>query len=121
SLDCVINREPSQTKRWPCEPSPTRARLEMGSDKAENSRDPITVTIREACKITGLGPTTLWKLRKAGRLKTAPVPGLDRTLILYSSLQELLNPSASTLQPKRGRGRPRKVAAQPEATPGAAQ
>jgi hypothetical protein len=95
--------------------------LQMPSDRSSESRDPITVTTKEACRISGLGPTTLWKLRKAGRLKTAPVPGLDRTLILYSSLQELLKPSASTLQPKRGRGRPRKVTAQPEATPGAAQ
>jgi len=47
----------------------------MHSDKAD--LDPITVTIREACKISGLGPTTLWKLRKAGRLKTAQIPGVD--------------------------------------------
>jgi hypothetical protein len=80
----------------------------MRSDKAENNRDPITVTIREACKISGLGPTTLWKLRKAGRLKTAQIPGVDRALILYSSLQELLNPGAQTQPVKRGRGRPRK-------------
>jgi hypothetical protein len=88
------------------------------TDKSQ-SRDPITVTVREACKLTGLGPTTLWKLRKAGRLKTAQIPGVDRALILYDSLQELLNPSAQTLPPRRGRGRPRKfpAATQPEAAP----
>jgi hypothetical protein len=85
----------------------------MRSDKAENSRDPITVTIREACKISGLGPTTLWKLRKAGRLKTAQIPGVDRALILYSSLQELLSPNGQTQPPKRGR--PPKTAAQSQA------
>ena len=91
----------------------------MRSDKAENSRDPITVTIRQACKLTGLGPTTLWNLRKAGRLKTAQIPGVDRALILYDSLHELVNPSAQTLPPRRGRGRPRKFPAvtQPEAAP----
>ena len=83
----------------------------MPPDKTE-SRDPITVTIREACKITGLGPTTLWKLRKAGRLKTAQIPGIDRALILYSSLQELLSPNGQTQPPKRGRGRLPKTAAQ---------
>jgi hypothetical protein len=90
----------------------------MRSDKSENSRDPITVTIREACKISGLGPTTLWKLRKAGRLKTAQIQGIDRALILYSSLQELLTPDPSentkTPPPRRGRGRPRKVPLQPQ-------
>jgi len=88
----------------------------MNPDKVEG-RDPITVSVREACRLTGLGPTTLWKLRKAGRLQTVTVPGLDRTLILYSSMQELLSPSA---QPpvKRGPGRPRKY---PLPTPAAAQ
>jgi len=94
----------------------------MHSDKAD--LDPITVTIREACKISGLGPTTLWKLRKAGRLKTAQIPGVDRALILYSSLRELLNPDAQTQPVKRGRGRPRRIIPaqpqQPEATPEAA-
>jgi hypothetical protein len=78
----------------------------MRFDETKTSRDPITVTIREACRITGLGPTTLWKLRKAGRLKEAKIAGLDRTLILFSSLQELLSPDAQ-VPLKRGPGRPR--------------
>jgi hypothetical protein len=90
----------------------------MRSDKAENSRDPITVTIREACKISGLGPTTLWKLRKAGRLKAAQIPGIDRTLISYDSLRQLLEGASTQPQAKPRRGRPPK--AQPGAQPEAA-
>jgi hypothetical protein len=67
----------------------------MHSDKIGNSRDPITVTANEACKLSGFGPTTIWKFIKDGRLKVRRVPGVDRTLILYSSLRELLTPDAS--------------------------
>ena len=80
----------------------------QSDDTNKTGHDPITVTIREACRITGLGPTTLWKLRKAGRLKEAKVAGLDRTLILFSSLRELLSPDAQ-VPLKRGPGRPRKT------------
>ncbi len=91
----------------------------MHSDDEAKNRNPITVTVNEACKLSGFGPTTIWKFLKDGRLKVRRVPGIDRTLILYSSLQELLNPSAQTLPPRRGRGRPRKfpAATQPEAAP----
>lgn len=82
--------------------------------EAKIGRDPITVTIREACKLTGLGPTTLWKLRKAGRLKEARIDGVDKALILFSSLQELLSPSTQGPPAKRGRGRPRKSPVQPQ-------
>jgi hypothetical protein len=83
----------------------------MHSDKARNSRDPITVTANEACELSGFGPTTIWKFIKTGRLKVRRVPGVDRTLILYSSLQALLTPDPSenttVPPPRRSRGRPR--------------
>jgi hypothetical protein len=75
-------------------------------------RDPITVTVKRACELSGLGLTTLWSLIKSGRLKTRRVEGIDRTLVTYSSLKELLTPSATenvALPPaRRARGRPRK-------------
>jgi hypothetical protein len=88
----------------------------MHSDAAGNSRDPITVTVNEACELSGFGPTTIWKFIKDGRLKVRRIPGVDRTLILYSSLQELLTPDPSenmqVLPSRRPRGRPRKQAEQ---------
>ena len=92
----------------------------MHSDKAGNSRDPITVTANEACKLSGFGPTTIWKFIKDGRLKVRRIPGIDRTLVVYSSLRELLTPdlSENTTAPpsRRPRGRPRKNALQPGAS-----
>jgi hypothetical protein len=70
----------------------------------ENERDPLTVTIRRAHELSGYGFTTLWKLVKTGRLKTVRVAGVDRTLITFASLKELLTPSASesaTVPPPR--------------------
>jgi hypothetical protein len=64
----------------------------MHSEKAGNSRDPITVTVKEACELSGFGPTSIWKFIKDGRLKARRVPGVDRTLVVYSSLRELLTP-----------------------------
>jgi hypothetical protein len=70
---------------------------------------PLAVTLREARRISGLGYTTLWKLRKAGRLRSIKVPGVDRTLIDFRSLQELLGQSAAVAPPARRPGRPRKI------------
>jgi hypothetical protein len=82
--------------------------------ETENERDPITVTVPRACELSGFGLTTIWRLVKEGRLRTRRVPGIDRTLILYSSLQALLTPDPSentTIPPpRRPRGRPRKSA-----------
>jgi len=92
----------------------------MHSDKTENGRDPIAVTIREARRLSGLGETTLWKLRKVGRLKEARIDGVDKALILFSSLQELLSPSIQGPPAKRGRGRPRKHPLPPQPAEAAA-
>jgi hypothetical protein len=77
----------------------------------ESSRDPITVTVPRACELSGFGLTTIWKFIKDGRLKVRRVPGVDRTLIVYSSLQALLTPDPSenttVPAPRRPRGRPR--------------
>ena len=89
----------------------------MRSDKAENSRDPITVTVNEACALSGFGPTSIWKFLKDGRLTKVRLPGVDRTLVLYESLRQLLEGAGTQPKAKRRRGRPRKgqPGAQPEA------
>ena len=48
---------------------------------------PISVTVQEASKLSGLGITTLYALMKEGRLKTKLVR--RRRLIDYKSLREV--------------------------------
>jgi excisionase family DNA binding protein len=50
--------------------------------------DPLTVSIHDACEITGLSRTTLWRRIKANSLKAKRVDG--RTLINYASLKALV-------------------------------
>jgi hypothetical protein len=86
--------------------------------KRETTRDdkaPLAVTVPRASELTGLGVTTLWVKIKQGELVAVRPPGIRRTLVSYESLRRFLD-DASTPPPKRGRGRPRKTAAQPEAT-----
>jgi hypothetical protein len=87
---------------------------DMHPDEAE--RDPITVTVPRACELSGFGLTTIWKFIKEGRLKTRRVPNIDRTLVIYSSLRELLTPSenenTTVPPPRRSRGGPRNSARQ---------
>lgn len=53
--------------------------------------DPLTVTIREAKRLTGLSHVTLYKLMKEGRLTHTKVG--RRTLVGYASLRDLTIPS----------------------------
>lgn len=93
--------------------------------EVENERDPITVTVPRACELSGFGLTTIWKFIKEGRLRVRRVPGVDRTLIVYSSLQALLTPDPSenttVPAPRRPRGRPRGPARQAGASRRSAQ
>jgi hypothetical protein len=79
----------------------------MHPDKAE----PITVTVSEARRLTGLGNTTLYKLIGQGHLIVRRAPNVDRTLIDYRSLKRLLatDPSntAKMPPPRQPRGRRR--------------
>jgi hypothetical protein len=90
----------------------------MQPDEPEYSRDPITVTVTEACALSGFGPTTIWKFIQDGRLQVQRIPGIKRTLVWYPSLRALLTPAvlekSKTAPPSRSRARPRK-APQPEA------
>ena len=49
---------------------------------------PLTVTVKTACKLIGVGNTTMWALIKEGRVKTTSVG--RRRLVTYASLESLL-------------------------------
>jgi hypothetical protein len=73
---------------------------------------PLSVTVPQACRLSGYGPTTIWALVRDGRLKPVRVPGVRRTLISYPSLVRLLTPPTTNPQPAlRRQGLPRKVPA----------
>jgi excisionase family DNA binding protein len=87
---------------------------------------PLAVTIGEACRISGLGVTSIYDLLKEGRLQGHKIG--RRRLVSYKSLQDLLEGNATStdsgaeqeqaLAASRPRGRPRKhPASGPEVTP----
>jgi hypothetical protein len=77
---------------------------------SRDGRDPLTISVAEAKRLSGLGHTKLWELIGNGTLKTVCVG--RRRLVIFASLCRLLTPGE---QPRR-RGRPRKAPAN-EATP----
>jgi excisionase family DNA binding protein len=50
--------------------------------------EPLTVTVQEARRLTGLGNTTIYKLIGQGKLRTTKVGA--RTLVMFPSLKSLL-------------------------------
>ena len=50
---------------------------------------PLAVTVKTACKLIGVGRTTMWALIKEGRVKTTNVG--RRRLVTYASLESLLS------------------------------
>ncbi len=64
---------------------------------------PITVTVIEAQRLSGLGATTLWELIRSGQLETVRVG--RRRLVVFKSLETLLQPGAPGAPKPRGRPR----------------
>lgn len=54
---------------------------------------PLTVTIDDTCKITGLGNTKIYELINQGKLKSIAIG--RRRLVLYSSIEALLEQDAA--------------------------
>lgn len=54
---------------------------------------PISATIDDTCKITGLGRTTVYELIKQGKLKAVAIG--RRRLVLYSSIEALIEGAAA--------------------------
>lgn len=50
---------------------------------------PISVTVSEACKISGLGKTKIYELCNSGALKSSIIAG--RRLIRFDSLDQFLS------------------------------
>jgi hypothetical protein len=71
------------------------------------AQQPLTVTVKRACELSGFGPTMIWAFLRDGRLEAIRVDGCRRTLVGYRSLVKLL--TLSTEAPRRKRGRPRKA------------
>lgn len=69
-----------------------------------NIGEPITVTVQEAQKLSGLGPSKLYDLISEGALEAITIG--KRRLIGYESLRRLLT-SGSPI--RRKPGRPRKT------------
>jgi excisionase family DNA binding protein len=55
---------------------------------AKPLRDPLTVTVQEARRLSGLSRGTVFKLIREGQLRTVKVR--RRTLVSYPSLKNLL-------------------------------
>ena len=55
--------------------------------------EPLTVTVKETERLTGLGTTTIYKLIGAKELQTVKIGA--RTLIVYSSIKKLLGLSSA--------------------------
>jgi predicted DNA-binding transcriptional regulator AlpA len=79
-------------------------------DKPQNlpsQQKPLTVTVPEACALSGLSATTLWKLIADERLEVVRLPGTRRTLVIFGSLERLLTPAySSPAAQRKGRARP---------------
>ena len=61
----------------------------MSSSEAESPPrlPPLSVSVREACRLIGVGNTTLWAMIKDGRIRTTRVG--RRRLVIYESLSAL--------------------------------
>lgn len=78
---------------------------------------PLAVSVRRACELSGLGPTSIWAFLRDGRLDAVRVPGVRRTLVSYGSLVRLLAPPSTTPALTRRPGRPRKTGGNATVTP----
>lgn len=56
--------------------------------RVQEGAQPLAVTVKTACKLVGVGNTTMWALIKQGRVKTARIG--RRRLVIYASLEALL-------------------------------
>ncbi len=73
-----------------------------------HGQKPLTVTVKQTKKLSGLGLTKIYHLINSGALETTKIG--SRTLITYRSLERLLlPPDPASPEAPRGRGRPRKT------------
>ena len=53
---------------------------------------PLAVSVKTACKLVGVGNTTMWALIKSRRVKTISIG--RRRLVIYASLESLMSEAA---------------------------
>jgi excisionase family DNA binding protein len=58
------------------------------SEESELRLEPLTVTVKTACKLVGVGNTTMWGLIAAGQVDTIKIG--KRRLVIFTSLKALL-------------------------------
>jgi excisionase family DNA binding protein len=58
--------------------------------------EPITVSVQQGERLTGLSRITLWRKAKDGELETIKVG--RRVLIVYASLKRLLTPGTEAMR-----------------------
>jgi hypothetical protein len=63
------------------------SRAALSDDGLQGIR-PLAVPVKIACRLVGVGNTTMWGLIKAGRVKTVSIG--RRRLVIYVSLESLL-------------------------------
>jgi hypothetical protein len=83
--------------------------LLVHAPKKPPQQKPLTIPVAEACQLSGLGPTTVWRFIRDGRLDVVRIAGVKRTLVRYDSLARLLAPASRSQPALRKRGRPRKI------------
>jgi hypothetical protein len=60
--------------------------------------EPITIPVKEALRISGLGLTKIYELINDGRLETVKID--NRRLVIYESLKSLLSGTGTDKRPK---------------------
>jgi hypothetical protein len=68
----------------------------LSAHASRPGHQPIAVTVKAACHISGLGKTKLFELIGSGRLDTVAVG--KRRLVIYASIERLLDPKARDAQ-----------------------
>jgi len=65
------------------------SRKAVSNDEAKKEIKPLAVPVKSACRLVGVGNTSMWALIKAGRVKTVNIG--RRRLVIYASLEALLS------------------------------
>jgi excisionase family DNA binding protein len=58
------------------------------SREVPQGHKPLAVSVKTACKLVGVGNTTMWALIKSGRVQTISIG--RRRLVIYASLESLM-------------------------------
>jgi excisionase family DNA binding protein len=73
--------------------SPSLKRTPRAARDSEEAGRPLTVTVQQACKLTGLDNTTMWKLICEDQVRTTRIG--CRRLIFFDSLNALIEGARS--------------------------